>query len=104
MPEGALIHINGKLYGTTMEGGADGNNGTVFSITTSGTEKVLHSFAGGSSFDSSEPFDSLIDVNGTLLWHDTVRWGLRRRNRFYHYHRRQGKGAVIVSSPTAPTG
>lgn len=66
VPEGALIHINGKLYGTTMEGGADGNNGTVFSITTSGTEKVLHSFAGGSSFDSSEPFDSLIDVNGTL--------------------------------------
>jgi uncharacterized repeat protein (TIGR03803 family) len=42
-PLAELTRLNGKLYGTTYYGGAC-NDGTVFSITLSGKEKVLHSF------------------------------------------------------------
>jgi uncharacterized repeat protein (TIGR03803 family) len=68
VPTGGLIDVggtlySGTLYGTTFEGGAYGD-GTVFSITTGGTEQVLHSFGGGS--DGEKPWASLTDVNGTL--------------------------------------
>jgi uncharacterized repeat protein (TIGR03803 family) len=39
-------------------------SGTVYSITTSGHEKVLYSFTGGS--DGESPGAGLINVNGTL--------------------------------------
>jgi uncharacterized repeat protein (TIGR03803 family) len=66
-PVAALIDLNGKLYGTTSHGGhgkCNGGCGTVFSITPSGTEKVLHSFLAGS--DGAGPAASLIDVKGLL--------------------------------------
>lgn len=59
-----LIAVKGTLYGTTYSGGANGT-GTVFSITPSGTETVLHSF-GGSSGDGTNPYGGLVNVNGTL--------------------------------------
>jgi uncharacterized repeat protein (TIGR03803 family) len=62
-PEASLTEVNGMLYGTTSGGGTYGK-GTVFSITTSGAEKVLHSFGG--SLDGSVPVAGLIDVRGTL--------------------------------------
>jgi uncharacterized repeat protein (TIGR03803 family) len=63
-PAASLINVKGTLYGTTYGGGAK-NAGTVFSITTTGKEKVLHSFSGGRS-DGAYPYASLINVNGTL--------------------------------------
>jgi uncharacterized repeat protein (TIGR03803 family) len=64
-PEAGLLKINGTLYGTTAGGGAYGNGeGTVFAITPSGTETVLHSFGG--SGDGEDPEAGLINVNGTL--------------------------------------
>jgi uncharacterized repeat protein (TIGR03803 family) len=42
-PSGLVQATNGKLYGATDEGGANGY-GTVFSITTTGTLTTLHSF------------------------------------------------------------
>jgi uncharacterized repeat protein (TIGR03803 family) len=62
-PYASLVNVNGKLYGTTREGGAS-TYGTVFAITPSGTETVLHSFSG--SADGVHPYAGLIDVNGTL--------------------------------------
>lgn len=64
-PFGALTELNGTLYGTTQQGGAH-KKGTVFAITTSGseTESVLHSF--GSGTDGSEPFAGLTVLNGQL--------------------------------------
>jgi uncharacterized repeat protein (TIGR03803 family) len=63
-----LLNVNGTLYGTTEEGGAYGGGsygfGTVFSITLSGHETVLHSFGSGS--DGLYPESGVIDVNGTL--------------------------------------
>jgi uncharacterized repeat protein (TIGR03803 family) len=65
-PVAPLLDIKGELYGTTDGGGASGPyNGTVFGITTSGKETVLHSFAGGAG-DGAEPWAGLIDVGSTL--------------------------------------
>jgi len=63
-PNAVLINVNGTLYGTTTGGGVNGD-GTVFSVTTSGTEEtVLHSFGG--SGDGEVPYAGLLNVNGTL--------------------------------------
>ncbi len=62
-PVADLLDVNGTLYGTTSDGGASGD-GTVYSLTASGTEKVLYSFAGGS--DGAHPLSPLIYVNGML--------------------------------------
>jgi uncharacterized repeat protein (TIGR03803 family) len=71
LPYAGLIPVNGTLYGTTSEGGdggscfiGGGNCGTVYSITTSGTETVLYRFAGGA--DGFLPVAPLVDVDGTL--------------------------------------
>jgi uncharacterized repeat protein (TIGR03803 family) len=70
-PLAGLINVKGTLYGTTSEGGGTGCQfgvgcGTVFSVTTSGTEAVLHSFKGKPHGDGSYPQAGLTDVNGTL--------------------------------------
>lgn len=64
-----LIDVNGTLYGTTYRGGAHGI-GTVFSITATGKERTLHSFAFGS--DGAGPQAGLIDVNGALYGTTTL--------------------------------
>jgi uncharacterized repeat protein (TIGR03803 family) len=52
-PEAGLIQgSDGNFYGTTLQGGA-GGLGTVFKIAPSGTETVLHAFAGSS--DGANP-------------------------------------------------
>jgi uncharacterized repeat protein (TIGR03803 family) len=70
-PRGGLYDLNGTLYGTTREGGASGSGcggsgcGTVFSVSLTGTESVLHSF-GITSNDALEPYAGLVDVKGVL--------------------------------------
>jgi len=74
-PEAGLIAVTGLLYGTTPAGGATcypNGCGTVFSVTTAGTEKVLYRFRGGS--DGADPFAGLINVNG-ILYGTTVTGG-----------------------------
>lgn len=64
-PEASLIDIKGTLYGTTYYGGAENWRGTAFSLDpTTGAETVLHSFGGGT--DGTEPYASLIKINGEL--------------------------------------
>ncbi len=58
-PWAALISVDGILYGTTVVGGANGE-GTVFSITHAGVEKVLHSFGSGAA--GVGPKNSLLHV------------------------------------------
>lgn len=71
-PLAGLVDVSGTLYGTTSQGGGSGCTttstsgcGTVFSVTTSGQETVLHRFAGGSDGEYPSVGD-LIDVNGVL--------------------------------------
>ncbi|HEY1868288.1 MAG TPA: choice-of-anchor tandem repeat GloVer-containing protein [Candidatus Cybelea sp.] len=63
-PLASLIDVDGKLYGTTLAGGTN-DNGTVFRVTTTGEEKVLHSFFQGYS-DGGSPVANLLNVKGTL--------------------------------------
>lgn len=65
-PFASLIDVKGTLYGTTSSGGAysSANWGTVFKITTSGTEATLYDF--GSGYDGAIPYAGLINVGGTF--------------------------------------
>jgi uncharacterized repeat protein (TIGR03803 family) len=73
-PSAGLIDVKGTLYGTTPYGGAYSTYycglagapgcGTVFTITPSGKEKVLHSFGNGK--DGIQPGGGLVEVKGTL--------------------------------------
>jgi uncharacterized repeat protein (TIGR03803 family) len=62
-PYAGLVNVKGTFYGTTLSGGAN-NEGTVFSITPSGTEAVLHSFGG--SGDAYSPYAGLVNAKGIL--------------------------------------
>jgi uncharacterized repeat protein (TIGR03803 family) len=62
-PQSALISSNGLLYGTTAGNDVATDHGTVFSITTSGQERVLHRFRGT---DGAQPIAALTSINGTL--------------------------------------
>jgi uncharacterized repeat protein (TIGR03803 family) len=70
VPQGELVALKGRLYGTTQSGGSSyktrGSNdayGTVFEVTPSGHERILHSFSGS---DGAKPNAGLIALNGTL--------------------------------------
>ncbi len=63
-PLTGLANIGNTLYGTTYQGGAT-NEGALYSVTTSGSESVMHSFPTGSN-DGYYPEGPLTAVNGTL--------------------------------------
>jgi uncharacterized repeat protein (TIGR03803 family) len=62
-PSGRLTPVSGVLYGTTQAGGAN-SWGTVFSVTTGGTESVIHSF--NASVDGGSPMAGVIYAHGLL--------------------------------------
>lgn len=61
---GLLRSEDGTFYGTTSAGGADGDWGTVFRLTTNGTLTPLASFTG---INGANPYGGLVqDANGIL--------------------------------------
>jgi len=69
---GLILDKTGNLYGTTYSGGAS-NNGTVFELTPSGTEIVLHSF--GVDPDGALPTASLVLGKKGILYGTTTAGG-----------------------------
>jgi uncharacterized repeat protein (TIGR03803 family) len=79
-PAGALIDVNGTLYGTTNFGGI-GNNGTVFKISSAGRERVVYAFKGypdgavpyagvtalGGAFYGTTAFGGAFNYSGTVF-------------------------------------
>ncbi len=69
-PVAPLIDLHGTLYGTTFTGGGDECGyldlgcGTVYSLSGSGLENVLHTFTGDS--DGAFPYAGLVSVGGKL--------------------------------------
>jgi uncharacterized repeat protein (TIGR03803 family) len=68
-PVGYLTVVKSLLYGATIVGGKCGS-GSVYSISTTGTETLLHSFCGS---DGIQPLTGLVSVNGTL--YGTTQYG-----------------------------
>ncbi|MGA8574263.1 MAG: choice-of-anchor tandem repeat GloVer-containing protein [Candidatus Cybelea sp.] len=65
-PTAGVIYYQGAFYGTTYSGGigTSTSDGTVFKLTPSGTETVLHTFTGNP--DGSEPSGDLVEYGGNL--------------------------------------
>jgi uncharacterized repeat protein (TIGR03803 family) len=63
-PAAGVIDFKGKLYGTTTNGGVYYPAGTVFSVTMSGQEQILHNFGNGQ--DGKIPEAALLTYKGQL--------------------------------------
>jgi uncharacterized repeat protein (TIGR03803 family) len=62
---GVILDAQGNIYGTTNQGGS--GFGIVYSISPSGAETILHTFAGTSGSDGAYPSSGLVfDSNGIL--------------------------------------
>lgn len=95
-PVASLTAMNGTLYGTTAcGGGAKGckDCGTVFSVTITGKERVLHRFTGYD--DACDPQANMIAVHGTL--YGTTASGGGGRCIFASHN---GCGAIYSISPS----
>lgn len=69
-PSAALLALGGRLFGTTETGGVTNAHcnagcGSVFSVSASGTERVIYRFKGGS--DGAAPLGELVIANGNLI-------------------------------------
>ncbi|MGB8910596.1 MAG: choice-of-anchor tandem repeat GloVer-containing protein [Candidatus Cybelea sp.] len=75
VPEGPLVAMGDKLYGTTTGGGAT-SRGTVFALTTSGAERVVYSFGdqGISYEDGAGPW--YLIAHASVLYGSTYEGGL----------------------------
>jgi uncharacterized repeat protein (TIGR03803 family) len=103
-PSAGLIAVNGALYGTTVKGGGTEcpgsytpGCGTVFTITRSGKERVLHTFTGGTTDpnrDGGYP-SGLIAMNG-MMYGTTASGGGHYSNEFCS----GGCGTVFEISPS----
>jgi uncharacterized repeat protein (TIGR03803 family) len=95
-PYGGVIYVQSDdtFYGTTLDGGtgtcgtSGAGCGTVFSVTPSGKETVLHSFAGGQ--DGDFPTGSLFYSNGKLYGTTEIGGG--------------GGGSACTNSSGGPAG
>jgi uncharacterized repeat protein (TIGR03803 family) len=84
-PQAALVELHGVLYGTTSAGGGGcyssyrpySGCGTVFSVTPTGEEKVLHRFGGPVAGDGVHPSVPLVAV-GKVLYGTTLNGGTCR--------------------------
>lgn len=76
-PAGSLIWVRPKLYGTTAGGGGAAacteGCGTVFSVTRSGNEQILHAFQGGS--DGEGPGSATLLMSNGILYGVTAAGG-----------------------------
>lgn len=71
-PGAGLVELGGELYGTTSSGGKYGS-GTVYKISPSGTEKVIHSFRSGFGDGIDPLYGSLTLVKG--VFYGTTEYG-----------------------------
>ena len=104
-PVAGLINVKGTLYGTTEDGGDSARGysccGTVFSISESGKEAVLHRFKGDSA-DGGQPVAPLLNVNGTL--YGTTYGGGAKRNGTVFAITMSGRETVLYSFKGQPDG
>ncbi|MGA7095305.1 MAG: choice-of-anchor tandem repeat GloVer-containing protein [Candidatus Cybelea sp.] len=95
-PDGELLRVGHLFYGTTSAGGGvyPADYGTVFSVTPSGQEKILHAFADNYQ-DGIEPLAGLTAMNGAL--YGTTQWGGKYENGTVFSITTAGKERVVYS-------
>jgi uncharacterized repeat protein (TIGR03803 family) len=64
-PHAGLVALDGRLYGTTTQGGGESGAGTIFEVSMAGKERVIHTFSGYPS-DGSDAYGTLIELKGLL--------------------------------------
>jgi phospholipase C len=100
-PADRLLALGGALYGTTL-GGGDGLQGSVFKVTDSGTERVLHSFSCCKpASDGIYPLDGLIR-SGADLYGTTSDGGSGRHGTIFKIA--SGAESVLYSFGGRPDG
>jgi uncharacterized repeat protein (TIGR03803 family) len=100
-PTGQLTAADGKLYGTTTDGGGDGYLGTVFEVTPSGMERVLHRFL-QSIVDGEFPEGTLLHQNGKF--YGTTSSGGRHGLGTVFVVTTSGKEHILHNFATVPDG
>lgn len=101
VPGAALIAVAGKLYGTTVEGGGQGFAGTVFDVSPSGVEQILHRFKNSLS-DGQSPESVLLYHNGKL--YGTTSVGGRHGDGIIFALTSSGKERVLYHFSGSPDG
>ena len=90
---GVILDNAGNLYGTTVDGGANGGAGAAYSLSAAGKETLLHSF-GGTTGDGLNPYASLLrDSAGNLF-------GTTRAGGSYGAGGTRRGGTVFALSPS----
>lgn len=77
-PYGSLLLSGGNIYGTTYDGGA-GGFGTVYELTTTGSETVLYSFDYNVRGDGSQPLSGVISDQAGNLYGTTYGGGTQAK-------------------------
>jgi uncharacterized repeat protein (TIGR03803 family) len=100
-PADSLIDVNGTLYGTTTYGGPY-DDGTVYAVTSSGAESVLHTFGSQTSGDGTFPESALTNVGG-ILYGTTLSGGANDSGTVFTIGL-SGEERVLYSFAGAPDG
>ncbi len=100
-PYGALVNVNGTLYGTAYAGGTNGL-GTVFSFNPqTHAEQVLYSFGNGT--DGQSPSAGMIDVKG-MLYGTTYSGGAYGYGTVYAFNPQTNAESVLWSFGSGTDG
>jgi len=97
---GLIMDKEGSFYGTTYDGGAYGY-GTVFELSSTGTETVLYSF-GSQSGDGANPYAGLIMARKGNLYGTTVNGGVDGEGTVFELSA-AGKETVLYSFTDGPS-
>jgi uncharacterized repeat protein (TIGR03803 family) len=95
-PMSALVEDGGAFYGTTFQGGTN-SDGTVFKVTDSGKETILHSFGSGEA-DGVQPTAGLLDYNGTFFGTTSIGGGSSNWGSIFSITK-AGKEKILVTFP-----
>lgn len=101
---GLILDSAGNLYGTTFSGGANGYYGTVFKVSPSGTETIVHSFGVVTSGDAATPQAGVImDGAGNLYGTGYTGGGVNNDGAVYEISA-AGTESVLYSFPYGANG
>ncbi len=103
LPNTGLLQspIDGSFYGTTLVGGTNGNNGTVFQLTTNGNFTTLISF---NDTNGSNPYGALVFGRDGSLYGTTYFGGTNNENGTVFRISTNGTFTNLISFNGAGTG